>query len=191
MDNTPLEENTPGQEKKAFNFSKELYEWAQALVFALIFVVLVNVFVVRIIGVDGFSMEPTLHNLDKIAISNVFYTPEPGDVVVFTKESFREEPLVKRVIATSGQTVDINFETHEVWVDGMLRDEPFINAPTEDFGDVTFPATVPEGHIFVMGDNRNRSTDSRWSVVGMIDERLILGKVLFRLFPLQDIGVVE
>ena len=169
----------------------ELFDWAQALVTAIIFIVLVFIFVGRIIGVVGSSMVPTLHEGDRVVLQTIFYSPKAGDIVVLTKESFGDEPIVKRVIATEGQTVDINFETGEVWVDGELQEESYINEATYRQGDVEFPITVDEGCIFVMGDNRNKSTDSRFSSVGMIDERCVLGRVILRVYPFSSIGVIN
>lgn len=169
----------------------ELYEWAQALVYSVVFVVVLFTFFVRIIGVDGTSMIPTLQHNDKIVVTNMFYEPSQGDIIVLRKESFLEEPIVKRVIATEGQTVDIDFISHNVYVDGIRLDEPYINAPTTREGDVSFPVTVPEGFVFVLGDNRNNSADSRISRLGMVDERYILGRVVFRVYPMNKIGKVE
>ena len=167
-----------------------LYDWADALVYALIAIVLLFTLLIRMTGVIGDSMKPTLHQNDKLIISNLFYTPKQGDVVVVTKKSFRTEPIVKRVIATAGQTIDIHFDTGAVYVDGVLLEESYIAEATVRSGDMTFPLYVPEGYLFVMGDNRNHSTDSRFSEVGLIDERMVLGKVLFRVFPLNAIGSV-
>lgn len=176
----------------------ELLDWAQALVTSLIFVILLFTFIARIITVDGISMYPTLQNQDKVLLTNLFYTPKCGDIVVFTKKGLRlagfgdkDQPLVKRVIATEGQTVDINFETAEVFVDGVLQDEPYINEPTHRQLDLLFPVVVPDGCVFVMGDNRNESTDSRDSRIGMIDTRYILGHVLIRIFPFDALGKVS
>ena len=167
-----------------------LYDWADALVYALIAIVLLFTLLIRMTGAIGDSMKPTLHQNDKLIISNLFYTPKQGDVVVVTKKSFRTEPIVKRVIATAGQTIDIHFDTGAVYVDGVLLEESYIAEATVRSGDMTFPLYVPEGYLFVMGDNRNHSTDSRFSEVGLIDERMVLGKVLFRVFPLNAIGSV-
>lgn len=176
------------KEEKSGN---EIYEWAQALTFSIVIIVLIFTFVGRIIGVEGPSMQPTLHENDRVVVSNLFYTPGQGDVVVVRKESFMFEPIVKRVIAVAGQTVDINFDTNEVFVDGKKLNEPYINEPTRRREDVVFPVTVPEGHIFIMGDNRNHSTDSRRQEVGMVDTRMVIGRVVFRVFPFSDIGVIE
>ena len=164
-------------------FAEELYDWIQALVTALLCSIIVFIFVGRLIGVQGFSMEHTLENKDRIIMSNLFYEPKQGDIVVVTVKSFSNEPIVKRIIATEGQTVDINFETGDVTVDGIVLREPYIAETTRRKIDMIFPATVPEGCIFVMGDNRNASTDSRDSRIGMVDKRCILGRVYAVLLP--------
>ena len=179
------------QEEKKKKAKRELYDWAQATVFSVVAIVLFFSFVIRVIGVDGHSMENTLQHNDRIAISNLFYTPAQGDIVVLRKESFGEKPLVKRVIATEGQIVDIDFVRNEVYVDGVLLDEPYIKEPTRTQKDVEFPIEVPEGCIFVMGDNRNNSLDSRYGEIGMVDARCVIGKLLFRVFPFDALGGVD
>ena len=164
----------------------DVFDWVQSLVVALLACVLTFTFAVRIFSVSGTSMLDTLHNDDRIVISNLFYTPKQGDIVVLRKTSFSDEPLVKRVIARGGQTVDIDFEKGVVYVDGQALDEPYILEPTRrriDFEDETL---VPDGCVFVMGDNRNGSTDSRDLRIGCVDERLIMGKALFLLIPGAD-----
>ncbi|NLM83097.1 MAG: signal peptidase I [Clostridiales bacterium] len=163
----------------------EFYDWIQCIVSAVIFGILVFVFVGRVMGVDGLSMLPTLHHEDKFIMSNLLYTPKQGDIVVIKTDAFGDTPIVKRVIATAGQTVDIDFEAGVVYVDGVPLDEPYTNAPTYAREDFIGPVTVPEGHIFVMGDNRNASTDSRSSLVGLVDTRRVLGRVLFILLPAE------
>ena len=172
-------------------FHSELFDWGEALLISLTVVILVFVFFVRIIGVSGESMVPTLHDGDQMLVSNVGYTPQKGDVVVLTKDSFLPVPIVKRVIATEGDTVDINFETGEVSVNGVVLDEPYIAEETFTYFDTEFPQTVPENCIFVLGDNRNNSTDSRYSGLGMVDTRYLLGKVLWRIYPFSAFGPVE
>ena len=162
----------------------ETFDWIQSLVVALFACVLIFTFLVRVVGVVGTSMLNTLHPGDRILVSNLFYTPKRGDIIVLRKESFNSEPIVKRVIATEGETVTIDFEGGIVYVDGVALDEPYTLEPTHrriDFGD---SVTVPEGCLFVMGDNRNDSTDSRMRVVGFIDEKYIMGKVVGRIMPL-------
>ncbi len=171
----------------------ELYTLLHDLVYILAAVTVVFVFAIRLVGVDGSSMYPTLHHSDYLVLlSNVFYrNAEAGDIVVMTVPYFENEPIVKRVIATEGQTVDIDFDSGVVYVDGEALDEPYTFEPTyvsyKEIGQaLDYPVTVPEGHIFVMGDNRNNSTDSRFAPVGVVDERDVLGKVLFLLLPGAD-----
>ncbi len=145
-------------------------------------------------------MESTLHGRDtsgisdesgdRLLISNLFYTPEYGDIVVIHTD-MEEEAIIKRIIATEGQEVDIDFLTGEVKVDGVVLDEPYINNLTLDSGDVSFPVTVPDGCVFVLGDNRSVSLDSRYSDVGMVSIDDILGRVVLRIYPLNQFGAVE
>ncbi|MCB6365482.1 signal peptidase I [Intestinibacillus massiliensis] len=189
------EEQEAGQAaEKPGRYKSEFFEWGEALVISLTVIILLFTFVVRLIGVDGSSMYPTLHDRDKVFMSNLFYTPEKGDIVVLTKSSFIDGPIVKRVIATAGDTIDINFSTMEVSVNGEVLDEPYVNPETTApllSGDMIFPQTVPEGCVFVMGDNRNHSSDSRVASLGMVDERYILGHVLVRVLPLDRIGGIS
>ena len=168
----------------------EVYDWFQCIVTALLLCVLVFVFLFRVVGVLGSSMVPTLHEGDKIITSNLFYTPEYGDIVVLRKDSFDDDPIVKRVIATEGQTVDIDFDAGIVYVDGVALEENYIAEPTQRALDFSGPVTVPEGCVFVMGDNRNGSTDSRDDRIGCVDTRYIMGKVLFRILPVSGFGSV-
>ena len=178
--------------KEPFNLKKELWEWVKALLFAGIIVFIVFRFLIQVVSVDGSSMAPTLQDGDRLISSNLFYTPEYGDIVILSKNTGLNEALVKRIIAVAGQTVDIN-ENGEVVVDGKVLSEPYIAETISDNrrGDFDYPVTVPEGMVFVMGDNRNHSTDSRFSAVGFIDEDEILGRVIFRLLPLDKIGPVR
>lgn len=174
----------------ASKFQDELYDWVQSIAVILAVVILLFTFVFRIIGVDGDSMNPTLEDHDWMVVSNLFYEPKYGDIVILTKNSFMEQPIVKRVIATEGQVIDINFTTGEVTVDGVVLDEPYIAEPTKRNLGLEFPAVVPEDCIFVMGDNRNHSSDSRDPSLGMINKQHIIGRLLFRVFPLNKIGAV-
>ena len=179
--------------EEAVNVHKEIYEWIQCLVIALICCVLLFVFVARVIDVVGHSMVPTLQNGDKIVITRLAGDYEQGDIVVLRKETFREDPIVKRIIAVEGQTIDIDFERGIVYVDGVALDEPYVNELTydrEDFESYERPVVVPEGCVFVMGDNRNNSTDSRRATIGCVDTRYILGKAVFRIFPLRSAGAI-
>ena len=137
---------------------------------------------------------PTLHDRDMLLLQSIGYEPAQGDVVVLSTKSFREgAPIVKRIIATEGQTVDIDFDNGYVYVDGQQLDESAYieNGITRDQYDVEFPQTVPEGHVFVLGDNRTVSKDSRDSEVGMIDQRCIIGKVQMIYQPFSEFGWVS
>ena len=167
---------------------RDLYEWVQALVCSVLAVVLLFTFVVRLIGVDGHSMVPTLQDGDRLLVLNSLWDDDyqHGDIVVLRKDTFMEEPIVKRVIATEGQTVDIDFAAGNVYVDGELLEEDYINEPTYVEEWMEFPLTVPECSIFVMGDNRNHSSDSRSSDLGTVDTRYVIGRAVFLLFPGAD-----
>jgi len=169
--------------------SREMYEWVQALVCSVLAVVVLFTFVIRLIGVDGHSMVPTLQHGDRLLVVNsmLYHDYKHGDIVVLRKESFLNDPIVKRVIATGGQTVDIDFSTGSVFVDGQLLKEDYINELTFLEEGTEFPLTVPEGSIFVMGDNRNHSSDSRDSRLGTVDTRYVIGKAVLLAFPGEDI----
>lgn len=171
---------------------KETYDWIQCLSSALIFCVVIFVFFIRVIDVKGTSMNPTLNNQDKMLVSGLFYKPKAGDIVVFKKDAYDpDKALVKRVIATEGQEINIDFDKGIVYVDGVAIEEDYISELTTTKLDFIGPKTVPEGCVFVLGDNRNMSTDSRKSEIGMVDSRLIIGKVYCVLFPLSSFGLVE
>lgn len=155
----------------------------------LVGILLVFLLLFRVIVVSGPSMNPTLVNGDYLLlINNLLYAePKQGDVIVAAKDSFRNgEPIIKRVIATEGQWVDIDFENGIVYVNGNALDEPYVNTPTNLYEGVEFPLLVDEGCIFVMGDNRNESKDSRSPEIGQIDKREILGKAIFLFIPGRD-----
>ena len=167
---------------------RDLYEWVQALVCSVLTVVVIFTFGIRLIGVNGHSIVPTLQDKDRLLVLNsTFYDDyKYGDIVVLTKETFLSAPIVKRVIAVEGQTVDIDFASGSVYVDGKLLNEPYINELTLTTDGTEFPLTVPEGSIFVMGDNRNHSNDSRDSRLGTVDTRYVIGKAVFLAFPGPD-----
>lgn len=190
-DTIPYEQGLPPKERKTINFRGELFSWAESITVAVLVVCLLFAFAVRTIGVIGPSMQSTLFEKDRLIVSDIGFTPRYGDIVIISKKSFSKDTIVKRVIATEGQTVDIDFENGYVYVDGEILDEPYINEPTYREWDVQFPVTVPEDCVFVMGDNRNNSTDSRDSDIGMVNEQEILGRVLFRFWPLGEIKVFK
>ncbi|MDR2530829.1 MAG: signal peptidase I [Oscillospiraceae bacterium] len=164
------------------------YEWFQSMVTAWVAIILILVFGIRHIGVEGPSMMQTLHNGNSVIMSNLFFTPKYGDVVVLRKLEFSEIPIIKRVIATEGQTVNIDYLAGTVTVDGVVLDEPYINERMQPpwYNTIDFPLTVPEDHVFVMGDNRNHSNDGRDVRIGLVDRRDILGKAYLVLWPFSD-----
>lgn len=181
----------PAQKKPSFDIRAELFDWSESLVVALLFITILFSFFVRTIGVDGTSMVPTLHHGDYLIVSDLFYDPAPGDIVVLTKKSFMKDSIVKRIIAVEGQEVYIDFNAGTLYIDGVLQEEDYVNTPTTRFEGMTFPQTVPEGCVFVMGDNRNGSSDSRDPTLGMVDKSLIVGHVLLRIWPLNNLGTVD
>ena len=185
--NQELPELTP-QEKSR----REIYDWIYCLSVALIICVVIFAFFVRLIDVRGTSMNPTLSNGDKMLVSGMFYEPKAGDVVVFKKDEYDpERALVKRVIATEGQVINMDFDRGIVYVDGVPLEEDYIMEPTTNKIDFIGPQTVPEGCVFVMGDNRNASTDSRKKEIGMVDTRLILGKAYMVVYPLSQVRAIK
>lgn len=168
---------------------KENYDWVFSTIKAVIITLVVFIFLVRIVEVNGTSMYPTLEDSDKVLISDLFYSPKAGDIVVFKKDEYdSNRALIKRIIATEGQEINIDFDNGIVYIDGVAIDEPYINELTHTKLNFIGPKTVPQGCVFVMGDNRNASTDSRYSSIGMVDERLILGKVLCVIYPITHFG---
>lgn len=178
-------------EKAPSKFITGIFDWVSAILFALVIVVLVMTFCFRMVDVDGNSMMNTLQDGDKVFITGLNYTPEVGDIVVISHGVELNKPIVKRVIAVGGQTVDIDFETGEVTVDNIVLDEPYILGSTTVSADVEFPLTVDDGTVFVLGDNRVISKDSRYSDVGLIDVNNIIGKVQIRVYPFNAFGSVE
>ena len=182
MENDSLRTEAPKEK------GRELYEWIQALVCSVLAVVLLFTFGVRLIGVDGRSMVPTLQDGDRLLVLNSMFCGgyAPGDIVVLRKESFLPTPIVKRVIAVEGQVVDVDFGSGVVFVDGKPLQEEYIQERTFTAEGTAFPLTVPEGSVFVLGDNRNHSTDSRSSQLGTIDTRYIIGRAAFLALPGPD-----
>ncbi len=200
MNNNEIEKNS----KKSV---VTVYDWIDSAVTSIIIVVLLFAFVFRVVGIVGNSMNDTLNNDDRVVIFNLFYEPEQGDIVVISRNisndkshsSAGTEPIIKRVIATEGQTVDITYDSEgigHVFVDGVQTGESYIKEPMHQIGivnPVSFPQTVPEGHVFVLGDNRNDSLDSRSGDIGdngMVDKRYVLGKAIFRIFPFNSVGTI-
>lgn len=179
-----IQQNVQEEKKPEKNsFITFLYEIVSTFVTALVIIAIMFIFLFRFVGVDGSSMVPTLHDGDWLLVSAVNEEFTQGDVIISTQPNAFNEPIVKRIIAKGGQTVDIDFKEGVVYVDNVALDEPYVNELTHTSEGVMFPIVVPDGKLFVMGDNRNDSTDSRSPLVGCIDERYILGVVKYRLSP--------
>lgn len=176
------------QEKQTAK-GRDLYEWVQSLVGSVLVVLAIFTFVIRMMGVDGHSMLNTLQHGDRLLVVNsmLYHDYKYGDIVILRKNGvFDDDPIVKRVIAVEGQTVDIDFAEGIVYVDGEALEEDYIREPTYTAEGTEFPLTVPEGSIFVMGDNRNGSSDSRDYRLGTVDTRYVIGKAAFLIFPGPD-----
>ncbi len=186
--------------KETVSFWNEAYEWIECAVITVMVLVLVFTFLFRQVQIEGSSMYPTLQDKQRVIVSDVFYTPKYGDIVVISSEVYDDTPIIKRVIATEGQWVDI----YEGVV--MVGDSPedvqpvgyeYVgNVYTEAvmsggvFGYYEYPIQIPEDHVFVLGDNRTVSLDSRTEAVGLINEDQILGKALFRIYPFDSMGSI-
>jgi signal peptidase I len=197
-------EKKEAQKAEGTTFAKELYDIIEILVIAACVVLMLYSFVCRVCIVSGGSMDTTLADRQLLMVSNINYTPDTGDIIVFhqtTNESFGlNEPVVKRVIATAGQTIDIDFDTWTVTItdtDGSVSvlDESEYMYLKEGYtllkSDFDYPMEIPEGYIFVMGDNRNHSTDSRSRWIGLVDERRVMGKAILRLTPFSKFGTLD
>ncbi len=181
-------------------FTLNLFDWVELIILSACLVLLIFTFIARPARVDGDSMQETLHDGELLLLSDLLFEPKYGDILVFQKINSRHsDPIVKRVIATPGQTVDINFDTWIVTItdpDGTeyILDESAYRKLATDARVTTnleFPIYVSENQYFVMGDNRNHSLDSRSSEIGLVDRNEIIGKVLFRLFPIGKFGMVK
>lgn len=206
------------KEKKEFSLSREIFEWFYTIAIALIIAFVIKGFIFDIVEVDGSSMDPTLVDNDRLIVTKLGYKPKCGDIVILDsaykkREAYYKEEndgedmnalskaiayfsvpkdlkikyYVKRVIALEGQTVDI--KDGKVWVDGEILEEEYYDGVTEKIDpDTEFPVTVDEGFVFVMGDNRPRSLDSRDSSLGQVPEEAVVGKSIVRVWPLDAIG---
>lgn len=163
------------------------FEWVEAAVFALIAIALVFAFLLRTVGVDGDSMNNTLIDQDKLILSSYPYIPQRGDIVVINRTD--EEPLIKRVIAVAGDTLDIDDESGEVILNGEVLDEPYLDCKTNRAA-FSGEVVIPEGCVFVMGDNRPASHDSRYTDIGFVSISDIMGKALLRIAPLSKFGSI-
>jgi len=188
------------QTEKKQNITLSLLDFFEIIVFSVTAVILIFSFVMRLCVVDGGSMNSTLIDGERLLVSDIFYKPECGDIIVFHQTGANDnKPMVKRIIAVGGETVDIDFNTWTVTVtdkDGNSRilEEPyaqFVGPMYSNKGNQTYPLYVPEGYVFVMGDNRYNSKDSRDSSLGVVDERRILGKAILRVSPFDKFGTID
>ncbi len=186
-----VQENQKKKKNDKMNVSYELFDWLQAIVVAVVITMALRTFVFTLVNVSGQSMEPTLHDHDRMVVVRLNYVPAVGDIIIFKPEMHQDQHYVKRVIATSGQTVDIDVKRGVVIVDGKELSEDYTKDITRTIGNVAFPVTVPPEHVFAMGDNRNNSRDSRFSDVGMISLDSIVGKAVYRFWPVEDLGAVH
>ena len=171
----------------------DAFDWLQCVMLVVVLGVLFLSFIGRSVQVYGPSMERTLIEGDRLIVSNMGYTPRRGDIIVLRQaDSQFDYPIIKRIIATEGETVDIDFEAGVVYVDDEPLDEPYVSEPAGEGArdDFKKAVTVPDGCVFVLGDNRNRSTDSRNASVGCVDIRCIIGRALFRLTPFSRFGSI-
>lgn len=193
--------------KAAAKREQGLYAWCQTVLESVVAALLLLIFVFNVSTVIGSSMEPTMSEQDRVIITSLFYSPDYGDVVALWAKNLpnratgeKGEMIVKRIIGLEGDVIDIDPLSGTVYRNGEALKEDYImeNISPDNLGNAEYPLVVDKGCVFVLGDNRNHSTDSRYTddgssefYVGCIDKRYIAGKVVFRVFPLNRIGVVE
>lgn len=206
MENTPEVQN----EKKSGGiaaFLKDVIEIVETMLVSVFVVLLLFTYLIRPVTVDGRSMNPTLLHEDKLVMYRLFYEPKQGDIIVVNNHEGHvldaddnvvnsgyslKENIIKRVIAVAGQTVNVDEAAGIVYVNGVALDEAYIAEPTHtNDGAFMYPITIPEGYVFVMGDNRNHSTDSRSASVGLVSEDDVLGRAFFRYAPFNSIGFID
>jgi len=204
-ENQPAADERPAEEEAAeeakdpkksplFKLANELFDILELFVLCAAVMLALFTFAVRPTIVKGASMEDTLLEGDALLVTDLGYEPQNGDIIVAQNVSLPlyPDPIVKRVIAVGGQTVDIDFTTWTLTVDGKVVDEPYRKLVDRlRTSDWVFPMEIPEGYVFVMGDNRNHSADSRTSDIGLIDERCIVGKAVLRIFPFSRFTLFE
>ncbi len=192
-ENNVFEENEIKEEKKEFNLGREIAEWVISIAVAFVIALFLRNYIVTLVRVDGASMEKTLLDSQRLIVTRIGYTPEAGDVVIFTPANGSKTPYIKRVIATEGQSITLerSGDAVNVYVDGELLEEDYAyvsNAGQYNIGEGSY--TVPENCVFVMGDNRCNSHDSRSRDVGFVSIDSIMGEAVFRIWPLNTIGTV-
>ena len=201
INNEELSDEILENQDEKFDIKKEIFEWVKAIAVALIIAFFLRNYVFTLAKVDGQSMEPSLKHADRLYVNKVMYTPKKGDVVIFEPATAPGKAYIKRVIATEGDTIYIDFRTGEVFVNDELIDEPYINEPTylngsyikylKETGNYSKenPIKISKGYFWAMGDNRNASKDSR--ELGPIPERELVGHAVVRFWPLNSIGTLD
>lgn len=207
FDDTAEVENKNKEEFEIVNpdgTASGVYDWIRCVIFAVVIVVFCLTFFVRIVEVDGTSMMDTLSNKDKVIVTDLFYTPHNDDIIVISHAQDYSKPIIKRVIATEGQTVKLDLKNEKIYVDGLELSEPYIKGTTFsgigsiddiekvvtpiDTGDSVISFIVPDSELFVMGDNRGVSMDSRNPKIGLIDVKNVIGKAQVVAFPFNHFG---
>ncbi len=178
-------------ETEASEKKKSAFEWVSSVMAAFVVIFLIFTFAFRVVQVSGTSMLQTLNDKDWLLVSHTQNDIKQGDIVVATPPTYENGPVIKRVIGVEGDEIYIDFLKGIVYVNGQALDEPYTNTLTNLSYDVTFPVTVPKGCVFVMGDNRNGSLDSRSTQIGFVDEEYILGRVILRVFPFEKIEYIN
>ena len=169
---------------------REILDWLICIVVAVAIALVIRNYVFTLVNVSGHSMDPTLNDKDVLYVNRFMYEPEVGDIIVFKPKNSPDTPYVKRVIALEGQVVEFDYDSGSVIVDGEIIEEDYILEPIDSlhFGNMTYPYTVPQDHIYALGDNRNNSSDSRLTSVGAVSEESIIGKAIFRIIPFGEFG---
>lgn len=173
-------------------FVSGLFGWIHCLVICVVLIVVLLVFFFRPVTVVGDSMADTLAENDTIVLTNFLYKPRQGDIVVVNADNASGEStaLIARVIAVGGQSISIEEDKNRVLVDGKIIDEPYVKGETSTGIEWDVPSTIPDGYVFVMGDNREASVDSRYQTVGLVHESDIIGKAQFLVYPFERISVI-
>lgn len=184
-----IPEEEPETTKKTSGFLKEVLEWSQSIAVAIVLALIINQFFFALVQVEGSSMEPTLQSKQRLVITKLFYEPKAGDIVVVKSHQLGKH-IIKRVIAVPGDVLELDAVTGDVTVNGEVLDEPYIKEKLRSVGGANqYPLTIPEDYVFVMGDNRNNSQDSR--NLGLISFDDVVGKASLRILPVSEFGFLD
>lgn len=178
----------PEKAKSRFHLSV----WLPPVIAALLAIAFVLISGFRFVTVEGSSMDTTLESGEKLVVTNFMYTPQTGDIIVVSKGEHYDKPFIKRVIATEGQTLQLDYANDKIYVDGKELDEPYLHCSTFEGrqSEYEIPTVIPKGKLFVMGDNRAVSRDSRSTSIGLVDVNNIIGKAHFAVFPFNRFGAI-